>query len=179
MVTWLPLSFTVFFWWAGKQNIWRLLWELSLLETILFKMYLFLFKYNWFTILQQFLQCGKVTLFYICMYIHTHTYIYIYTHIYLIFLYSFPSWSIPGEWIQFPVLYSRILLFIHSKCNSLRLLTLSPQSIPLPLSSRLVTRSLSSMSGSLSLFCRLVHLCHILDSMCKWYHMVFVHHFLT
>ena len=31
-----------------------------------------------------------------------------------------------------PVLYSRISLFIHSKCNSLHLLTPNSQSIPLP-----------------------------------------------
>ena len=44
---------------------------------------------------------------------------YKYTHF---FLYYFPLWSIRGDWIEFPVLYSRTLLFISSKCNGLHLL---------------------------------------------------------
>ena len=31
----------------------------------------------------------------------------------------FPLWYTPGDWIEFPGPYSRTLLFIHSKCNSL------------------------------------------------------------
>ena len=38
------------------------------------------------------------------------------------------SWSIPRNWIQFLVLYSKTSLLIHSKCRSLHLLT--PNSIP-------------------------------------------------
>ena len=53
------------------------------------------------------------------------TYIYIYSS-----LYSFLLWFITGYWIYFPVLYSRILLFVHSICNSLHLLTPNFQSIP-------------------------------------------------
>ena len=53
-------------------------------------------------------------------------YVYIY-----IFKYYFPSWPIPGDLIQFPVLYSRTLLSIHSRCNSLYLLTPNSQSTPL------------------------------------------------
>ena len=55
------------------------------------------------------------------------SYIYIYT---FIFLYYLPSWFIPRSWIQFPVLYSRTSLFIHSKYKSLHLLTPYSQSIP-------------------------------------------------
>ena len=33
-----------------------------------------------------------------------------------------PLWFIIGYWIQAPVLYNRILLFVHSTCNSLTLL---------------------------------------------------------
>ena len=39
------------------------------------------------------------------------------------FSYYLPSWSIPRDWIEFPVLYSRTSLLIHSKWNSLHLLT--------------------------------------------------------
>ena len=42
-----------------------------------------------------------------------------------------PSCSITSDEIQFPVLYSRIELLLHSKCNSLQLLTPDSQSIPL------------------------------------------------
>ena len=37
------------------------------------------------------------------------------------FSYLFSLWFITGDWIWFPVLYSRTLLSIHSKCNSLHL----------------------------------------------------------
>ena len=79
---------------------------------------------------------------------HTHTHIYIYS-----FLYSLPLQLIPGDWMYFPVLYSR-MLFIHSKCNSLHLITPNSQSISLPPPSSLATISLFSMSVSLFLFCR-------------------------
>ena len=57
--------------------------------------YLFLSRNSWFTMLCQSLLYSKVTQFYTC------------TH-------SFPLWFTPGDWIQFPVLCSRTLLFIHS-----------------------------------------------------------------
>ena len=60
----------------------------------------------------QFLLYSKVTQSYI--YIHTNTFF---------FSYYLPLCSIPREWIQFPVLYSRNSLLIHSKCNGLHLLT--------------------------------------------------------
>ena len=89
---------------------------------------------------------------------------YIYTHY---FLYYFPSWSILGDQKQVPMLYSRTLLFIHSKCNSFCLLTPSShtiqQSHSLPL--LLVNHKVFFLLClSLFLFCRQVHLCLILDS---------------
>ena len=91
----------------------------------------------------------------------------IHTHMYS-FSYSFPLWFITGYWIPFPVLYSRTLLFIQPVYKSLPLLTPNSQCIPALLSSPLATTSLFSVSGSLFLFCRYVHLCHILDSTYKW-----------
>ena len=64
------------------------------------------------------------------------------------------------------------------KCKSLHLLTPNSQSIPPSLPSPLASTRLFSMPVSLFLFCRYVHLHHILDSMYKWYHMVFVFLFL-
>ena len=80
------------------------------------------------------------------------------------------------------VLHSRALLSIHPVYDSLHLLMLQMLASaklllqPCP-SSHLATTSLFFMSVSLFLFCRYVHLCPVLDSTCKWYHMVFV--FLT
>ena len=51
----------------------------------------------------------------------TQSYIYIHTYIYIFFFFFSnppPSWSIPRDWTQFPVLYSRTSLFIHSQCNN-------------------------------------------------------------
>ena len=45
--------------------------------------------------LGQFLLYSKVTQS--CIYIHS------------LFFYILPSWSIPGHWIEFPVLYSKML----------------------------------------------------------------------
>ena len=56
---------------------------------------------------------------------------YKYTHI-LHFKNSFPLWFVPGDWIEFPVLYSRTLLFIHPRYSSLHLRIPNSQSI-LPL----------------------------------------------
>ena len=50
---------------------------------------------------------------------------------------------------------------------------------PSPTPSPLVTVSLFSMSVSLFLFCRYVHLCYVLDSIYKWLCMVFNFLFLT
>ena len=108
----------------------------------------------------------------------TYTYIYTHTHIYLhtLFFSHFPpSCSITSDYIQFPVLYSRISLFIHSKYNSLHLLIPNSQSIPFPspwqpvhpIPFPLATTSLFSKSMRLFLFYRKVHLGCILDSRYK------------
>ena len=73
------------------------------------------------------------------------------------------------------MLYNRTLLFIHPIYNSLHLLNPNSQSFPFPLA----TTSLFSMSVSQFLDHRYVHLCHLLDSTYKWYHLVFVFLFLT
>ena len=69
----------------------------------------FMLDYSWLTILPYFLLYRKV--------IHTHMYMCIYTCIYS-FPYRFPLWFIPGQWIHFPVLYSRPFLSSHPVCNS-------------------------------------------------------------
>ena len=68
-----------------------------------------------------------------------------YTHI-PSFSYSFPLWFIIGYWIEFPVLYSRTLLFIHPIHTSLHLLIPNSHSIPSPPTSPLATTSLFFMS---------------------------------
>ena len=82
---------------------------------------------------------------------HSDPVIYIYT---FFSSYYLPSCSIPRDYILFPVLYSKISLLIHFKCNSLHLLTPNFQSIPLSPHFPLTTTSLLSMSVSLFLFCR-------------------------
>ena len=89
-------------------------------------------------------------------------------HIYTFFFsYYLLSYSITSDWIQFSVLYSRTSLLIHFKCNNLHLPTPNSQSIPLPPCFHLATTSLFSVSMSLFLFCRQVHLCYTLDSTYK------------
>ena len=89
---------------------------------------------------------------------------YKYTHI-LHFKNSFPLWFIPGDWIEFPVLYSRTLLFIHPRYNSLHLLIPNSQSILPLLLSHLVTTSckeaalIEGAGGCWELFIMLVHIC--------------------
>ena len=72
-------------------------------------------------------KCPSYT-FYI---IHTRTRTHTHTHTFFLSKYL-PSSSITSDLIYFPVLYSRTSVFIHSKCNSLHLLTPNSQSIPLP-----------------------------------------------
>ena len=64
----------------------------------------FSFSQFWFTVLYQFLLYSS----------HSDMHIYRYTHTHILFLYYFLSWPIPGDWVKFPVLYSRTLLLIHS-----------------------------------------------------------------
>ena len=95
------------------------------------------------------------------------------------FSYYLPSWSFPRDWLYIvPCSVQQDLLLIHSEWNNLHLPTPNSPSIPLPLPSPWATTSLFSVSASLFLFCRRVHLCHSLDFTYKWYHMVFVFLFL-
>ena len=96
--------------------------------------FIFLLKYSWFTMLDQFLLYSKVTKSYR-----------MYTFLFLDYL---PSCSIWRYWMQFPVLYSRTSLLICSKCNHLHLLSPQSPSILFPLPSLLATTSLFSMSVS-------------------------------
>jgi len=73
--------------------------------------------YSWFTVWCQFLLYSKVT--------QSYVYLYIFFSCYL------PSCSTPWDRILSSLLYSRTSLLIHSKCNSLYLLTPASQSIPL------------------------------------------------
>ena len=89
--------------------------------------------------------------------IQFYTYsLYVYTY----FLYSFPSWFMPGYEIYPPVLYSSTMLLIHPVCTGLHLLTLNSQSIPPP--SPPGHWSLSSVSVSLENFCFRSQLWHTL-----------------
>ena len=65
----------------------------------------------------QFLLYSKETLSFIYIYNFSHT---IFHHV-----------LSQKDWIEFPVLYSRISLLNYSKCNSLHPLTPNCQSIPL------------------------------------------------
>ena len=58
-----------------------------------------------------------------------HIYIYMYT---FFFSHYPPLCPIKSDWIQFPVLCSRISLLIHSKCNSLHPLAPNSPFFPLP-----------------------------------------------
>ena len=82
-----------------------------------------------------------------------YAYIYVYIYIWWIPIFFFSpyhaSCSIVSDQIQFPLLYRRISLLIHFKCNSLHLLIPDSQSITLPPSSLSATTSLFSMSISL------------------------------
>ena len=144
--------------------------ELNTIDIKLNEIYFFCFpffklKCSWFTILCQYLLFHWVTQFY--------------THIHSVLKCSFPFWFTPWSWVYFHVLYS-MTLFIHSKYNSLHLPTPNPQPIRLPPNPNLLaTTNLISMSASLFLFSRSFYLCHILDSICKWYHIVFAFLFLT
>ena len=68
---------------------------------------------------------------------------------------------------------SRALLFSHSTCKSWHSLTPDSQPVPPPFSLALGNHQ-SVLYVNLFLLYRHVHLCHILHSTYKWYHMVFV-----
>ena len=100
-----------------------------------------------------------------------------------IYIYSFKSilFHLVYHWTLNIFLYviQWDLVFIPSMYNNLHLLNPTSHSIPPSIPSFLETTSLFFFSESLFSFCRQVHLCHILDSTYKWYHMVFVFLFLT
>ena len=73
-------------------------------------------------------------------------------HIYTFFFIFFSIMVYPRILNIVPCATSRTLLFIHSMCNSLHLLTPNSQSIPPPHPSPLATTSLFSMSVSLTLY---------------------------
>ena len=83
-------------------------------------------------------------------------------HIYVFFIF-FSTIVYPRMLNIVPVLYSRALLPIHSICNSMQLPAPNFQLIPLQSPYPLTATSLFSVSESLFLLCRQVHLCHILD----------------
>ena len=83
------------------------------------------------------------------------------------------------------IVYSSLCYTLGPCCLSILyiIVCICPSQTPNPslphAPSPLATTSPFSMSVSLFLFCRWVHLCHILDSTYKWYHTVFVFLFLT
>ena len=136
--------------------------------------FFFFLKYSWFTTLCQFLLYSKVTQ-------NTHTYLYrymygyidIHTYIHSLF-YIIVHHGLSQETRHSSLcnIYSRTSLLIHSKCNSLYLLTLNSPSILLPPSGIFLTwksdrdsctwsglsgivwcRPCSSLQASLKLFC--------------------------
>ena len=109
------------------------------------------------------------------MYIH----VCVHRHTYILFLILSSIMFYPKKLDIVPNYVHKTSLFIHSKCNHLYVLTPNSQSIPHPPPSPLAITSLFSMSVSLFLFCRQIHLHHILDSTYKWYYIVFVFLFLT
>ena len=104
---------------------------------------------------------------------HTHTHTHSFSHI---ILHHCPlqvtRYSSQGT-------VSRLSLLIHSKCNSLHLLTTSSQPSPAHSLSLLFGNHKSVFHVHELIFCGKVHLCWILDSRYKWYHTVFVFLFLT
>ena len=112
------------------------------------------------------MQC-YVNFFYTAKWL-SYTYILIYS-----FSYSFPLRFITGCWIQFPVLYSRTLLFLLPVYNSSLLIIPYSQSFALHSPTPLASISLFSLSVSLFLVCRYIGLYCILDSTYKWYHIIF------
>ena len=97
-------------------------------------------------------------------------------YIYIIFLILYIMFH--HKWLDIvPVLYSRISFLIHSKWHNLNLLTPNSQSIhshSLPLGNHKTVLQVHEF-----LFCGKFHLCYMLESRQKFYHMVFVFLILT
>ena len=96
-------------------------------------------------------------------------------HILFLFLILSSIMVCPKRLDIVPCAIQQDLIVIHSKCNTLHPPTPNSQSIPLPLPQQ---PQVCSPSLSLFMFCRQVHLCCILGSTYKLYHMVFVFIFL-
>ena len=95
----------------------------------------------------------------------------------ILFSHYLPSWSVPRDWISLPGRCSRTLLSIL--LDAIVCIYWPQMPVP-PLPSPLPLRNYKSFpSVSLFLFSGRVHLCHLLHSRYKWYHMVFVFLFLT
>ena len=114
-------SYRIFLWWKLLRFI-----LLAAFKYTIEYYYLknFVLKYTWFTMLYYFR----------CTAEWYQLYIYIYMYLFSCF---FSSWFIIEYWIQFPVLCSRILLFIHSIDKTLHLLVPNSQSNFSPLLSHL------------------------------------------
>ena len=84
--------------------------------------------------------------------------------------YSFPLWFVTRCWIEFPLVYSRILLFIHSVYNSLHLFIPNSPSIPSS-SPHLATKVCSK---SVSLFLLLDGFIYVIESAYKWYRGIYL-----
>ena len=113
------------------------------------------FQYNWFTVFCQFLLYSKMT--------QSHI------HIYILFL-TLSSIMLHHKWLD--IVPCAIQQDIIVTWNTWYLLTPDSQSIPLP-SSPPWQQQVSSRSPWVFFSCGNVHLCHILDSRYKCYHMVF------
>ena len=100
-------------------------------------------------------------------------------HVYILFLNIFFHYGLSQEIIHSPLWYTvgTCCLFILSVIVCIYQPQIPSLSPFFPLGNNI----LISMSMSLFLFCRQVHLCHILNSTSKWYHIVsiFVFFFLT
>ena len=126
----------------------------------LFSLKFILLKYSWFKMC-SFILYSKL----IHLYEYTHFFIFFSIMVYHKILTIVPC-AILYELVVYPsCIYQFVLLILNS------------QAIPFPFPLLLGSHNLSSISVSLSH--RHVQLCHVLDSTCKWYHMVFVFLFLT
>ena len=103
---------------------------------------------------------------------HSDPVIHIYTSFFLHYL---PSWSIPKTG------YSSLCSSVRPHSVSILnvIVCIHQHQTPRSSPSHLANTSLLSMSVSMFPFCRLLHLCNILDSIYKGYKLVFVSHFLT
>ena len=99
-------------------------------------------------------------------------------HAYICIFYSFPLWFIMSHWIG-SLCCPEGPRCISLPCEMAYICWSQPSTPSLPTSSPLPTTSLFSLSVSLFLFCRWVHLFHILDARYTWQNVVFVFLFLT